>query len=77
MLIGCVAERPYSNSAATKRARRAVSQDLKLKVEAKFPMMIAYRDPLAAVEIPWVRDGEKSDDWKGLSMQLDAGLGTC
>ena len=52
-------------------------QDLKLKVQAKFPMMIAYRDPLAAVEIPWVRDGEKTDDWKGLSMQLDAGLGTC
>ncbi|CAK9056006.1 unnamed protein product [Durusdinium trenchii] len=48
-------------------------QDLKLLVRAQFAMMIAFRDPLDNKQIPFVKDGEKTQAWRDLSLQLDAG----
>lgn len=36
-------------------------------------MMIAFRDPLDNKQIPFVKDGEKTQAWRDLSLQLDAG----
>ena len=48
-------------------------QDLKILVTASFAMMLTFNDPLEPKEIPFVQDTEKTEVWRGLTLQLDAG----
>lgn len=36
-------------------------------------MMITFNDPIEQKEIPFVQDAEKTEAWRGLTLQLDAG----
>lgn len=48
-------------------------QDLKILVTASFAMMITFNDPIEQKEIPFVQDAEKTEAWRGLTLQLYAG----
>ena len=46
---------------------------MKILVTASFSMMITFNDPIEQKEIPFVQDAEKTEAWRGLTLQLDAG----
>ncbi|CAJ1376459.1 unnamed protein product [Effrenium voratum] len=49
-------------------------QDLKISVKADFSMEIAFQDPRDTQKaIPWLKDGIKSEPWRGLTLTLNAG----